>query len=63
MCMNLRWVMLGPLVVLSLGALFAGMLFVNDFFGYDYEEFWKGALFTLPDNNILEEFHHVPVPG
>ena len=55
------WVMLGPLVVLSLGALFAGMLFVNDFFGYHYEEFWKGALFTLPDNNILEEFHHVPV--
>ncbi len=54
------WVMLGPLVVLALGALFAGMIFVGDFFGYYYEEFWKGALFTLPDNQVLEEFHHVP---
>ena len=23
--------------------------------------FWKGALFTLPDNHILHEFHDVPL--
>jgi len=53
-------VMLVPLFILAAGALLAGMLFIGDFFGHHYEEFWKGALFTLPDNNILEEFHHVP---
>ncbi|MEX3009327.1 NADH-quinone oxidoreductase subunit L [Hoeflea sp. TYP-13] len=53
-------VMLAPLFILAAGALLAGMLFVGDFFGHHYEEFWKGALFTLPSNQILEEFHHVP---
>ncbi len=53
-------VMLVPLFILAAGALLAGMIFVGDFFGYHYEAFWKGALFTLPDNRVLEEFHHVP---
>ncbi len=52
-------VMLIPLGVLSLGALFAGMIFVGDFFGHHYEEFWKGALFTLPDNHVLHDIHEV----
>ncbi|MEM6463500.1 MAG: NADH-quinone oxidoreductase subunit L [Pseudomonadota bacterium] len=54
------WVMLAPLIVLSLGALFAGMVFVGDFFGHHYETFWNGALFTLPENQIVHEFHKVP---
>ncbi|MCR9134886.1 MAG: NADH-quinone oxidoreductase subunit L [Alphaproteobacteria bacterium] len=54
-------VMLVPLFILAAGAVLAGMLFIGDFFGHHYEEFWKGALFTLPENQILEEFHHVPV--
>jgi NADH-quinone oxidoreductase subunit L len=54
-------VMLVPLFVLAAGALLAGMIFVGDFFGHHYEEFWKGALFTLPTNQTLEEIHHVPV--
>jgi NADH-quinone oxidoreductase subunit L len=53
-------VMLVPLFVLAAGALFAGMIFVGDFFGHDYSEFWKGALFTLPENHIVHEFHDVP---
>ncbi len=53
-------VMLAPLFLLALGALFAGVVFQGDFFGHHYDEFWKGALFTLPENHILEEFHHVP---
>ena len=53
-------VMLVPLVVLAAGSLFAGLLFHEYFIGNDYESFWRGALFTLPDNHILEEFHHVP---
>ncbi|MGJ8570825.1 MAG: NADH-quinone oxidoreductase subunit L [Hoeflea sp.] len=54
-------VMLVPLFILAAGALFAGVLFKEFFFGHDYAEFWKGALFTGPGNEILEEFHNVPL--
>ncbi|OQP85617.1 NADH-quinone oxidoreductase subunit L [Rhizobium rhizosphaerae] len=53
-------VMLVPLFILSIGALLAGALFEGHFFGHEYAEFWQGALFTLPENELLEEFHHVP---
>ncbi|MGF0536418.1 NADH-quinone oxidoreductase subunit L [Agrobacterium sp. ES01] len=53
-------VMLIPLLVLSVGAIFAGLVFEGFFYGHEYAEFWKGALFTLPENELLEEFHHVP---
>ncbi len=53
-------VMLVPLYILAAGALFAGLIFHGAFFGEGYAEFWKGALFTLPENEILEHYHHVP---
>ncbi|WP_336799744.1 NADH-quinone oxidoreductase subunit L [Kaistia sp. MMO-174] len=53
-------VMTVPLLLLSVGALFAGMVFANQFIGEGYGEFWKGALFTNPDNHILHEMHGVP---
>ena len=53
-------VMYIPLLILSVGALFAGMVFANQFIGEGYGEFWKGALFTNPDNHILHEMHSVP---
>jgi NADH-quinone oxidoreductase subunit L len=54
-------VMLVPLVLLAIGALFAGVLFHDYFVGEHYAEFWKASLFTLPDNHILHDFHGVPV--
>jgi len=54
-------VMLVPLFILAVGALLAGVLFKEYFFGHEYAEFWKGALFTAHGNEILEEFHHVPL--
>ena len=54
-------VMLVPLFILAVGALFAGVVFKEYFFGHEYAEFWKGALFTGAENQILEEFHHVPL--
>ena len=54
-------VMLVPLFVLAVGALFAGVVFHDYFIGEDYAEFWKAALFTLPDNHILHDIHDVPV--
>ncbi|MBD2748906.1 NADH-quinone oxidoreductase subunit L [Microvirga sp. BT688] len=53
-------VMLLPLIVLAIGALVAGFVFHNAFIGEGYQEFWKGALFTRPENHILEEMHHLP---
>ncbi|TCN28241.1 NADH-quinone oxidoreductase subunit L [Sinorhizobium americanum] len=54
-------VMLVPLYILALGALVAGFLFHDYFFGHHYVEFWQGALFTSAENEILEEYHHVPL--
>jgi NADH-quinone oxidoreductase subunit L len=53
-------VMLIPLFVLSLGALFAGIIFSHDFIGEGVASFWKGALFEGPHNHILHEMHDVP---
>jgi len=53
-------VMLIPLIVLATGAVIAGIVFHGAFIGEGYQEFWKGALYTRPDNHILEEMHHLP---
>ncbi len=52
-------VMLVPLFILAFGALFAGIIFHDFFIGHGYDGFWKGALFILPENHILHEFHEV----
>ncbi|WP_184767859.1 NADH-quinone oxidoreductase subunit L [Aminobacter carboxidus] len=54
-------VMLVPLFILAVGALFAGVIFHDQFIGEAYNEFWKGALFTLDTNHILHDFHSVPM--
>jgi NADH-quinone oxidoreductase subunit L len=53
-------VMLVPLYLLAAGAVVAGVIFVEYFYGHHYDEFWQGALFTLPDNHLVHEFHNVP---
>jgi NADH-quinone oxidoreductase subunit L len=53
-------VMLIPLYLLALGAVFAGVVFHSEFIGHNFESFWKGALFLGADNKILEEMEHVP---
>lgn len=55
------WVMTVPLILLAVGALFAGMAFKPEFFGDAYDAFWKGSLFTSSENHILHEMHEVPV--
>jgi NADH-quinone oxidoreductase subunit L len=54
-------VMLVPLFILAVGALFAGVIFHGAFIGEGYAEFWKASLFTLPDNHILHDMHEVPL--
>ncbi len=53
-------VMLVPLYLLAAGAVLAGVVFEGFFYGEEYAEFWKGALFTSEHNELLHEFHHVP---
>jgi NADH-quinone oxidoreductase subunit L len=53
-------VMLIPLLLLAIGAVGAGYMAIY-FVGHGYEGFWKNALFTLPDNKILEEREGIPV--
>ncbi|WP_183228412.1 NADH-quinone oxidoreductase subunit L [Bartonella callosciuri] len=52
-------IMLIPLLVLSTGAIFAGVVFQPYFFGDLYDTFWKEALFTNSHNHILHDVHHV----
>ena len=51
-------VMIIPLIVLALGAIFAGWLAVDYFVGHHMEEFWGSSLLML--HNVIEEAHHVP---
>ena len=53
-------VMLVPLYVLAVGAVFAGMIFKHFFIGTGFEGFWKGAIHLGPENKILEEMEHTP---
>jgi NADH-quinone oxidoreductase subunit L len=53
-------VMLIPLAVLAIGAIFAGYPFVNIFAGHGVEEFFRESLKFGPNNHILEEMHHIP---
>jgi NADH-quinone oxidoreductase subunit L len=48
------WVVLVPLVLLAFGAVFAGGFFAEKFVGAGQMAFWKGAIFTLPTNHVLE---------
>jgi len=54
------WTMLGPIVALSLGAIGSGYLFVERFVGEGQVDFWRGSIFTLPSNHVLEQVHGVP---
>jgi NADH-quinone oxidoreductase subunit L len=53
------WSMLVPLVLLSLGAVFAGWAFQHPFLDAEGgAEFWKGSLFF--DSHLMHEMHLVP---
>jgi NADH-quinone oxidoreductase subunit L len=54
------WVMLGPLVVLATGAMIAGWLLHTWFIGADWQQFWNGAIFNGPHNEVIENIDHIP---
>ncbi|MFN3353804.1 MAG: NADH-quinone oxidoreductase subunit L [Brevundimonas sp.] len=54
------WVMLVPLLVLSVGAIASGFAFYDQFVGYHEHEFWRGAIYTAEHNHVLHDSHEVP---
>ena len=54
------WVVILPLLALSVGAIFAGGVFVEKFIGEERGEFWGKAIFTGAGNTVLENLHHIP---
>jgi NADH-quinone oxidoreductase subunit L len=55
------WIMLGPLMILAAGALFAGLLFSGAFVGEGAAGFWGESILVLVDPKPLEAAHHVPL--
>jgi NADH-quinone oxidoreductase subunit L len=54
------WVMLVPLILLSVGAVFAGVFAYDWFVGDSRVEFWGDSLLVLQANDSIEAAHHVP---
>jgi NADH-quinone oxidoreductase subunit L len=52
------WVMTVPLIVLAFGAAFGGM--IGQVLIEPDMAIWDGAIFVLPQNNVLEAAHHIP---
>src|SRR5262249_26124142 len=53
-------VMTVPLILLSIGAIFAGGLGKNGFIGEGMEHFWGKAILLLESHQTMENLHHVP---
>jgi NADH-quinone oxidoreductase subunit L len=53
-------VMLIPLVLLALGAVFAGAVFAEAFVGHHSKEFWGAAIYNAPGVDLMEAKHNVP---
>ncbi|MCI5059703.1 MAG: NADH-quinone oxidoreductase subunit L [Alphaproteobacteria bacterium] len=51
-------IMLTPLMILSVGAVFAGYIFYEGFVGH--HQFWDKSLLVLPENDTVEAAYHVP---
>jgi NADH-quinone oxidoreductase subunit L len=54
------WVMMVPLLVLSVGAIFSGAVFAKYFIGDFQTAFWRGAIFTAAGNHVLAAREDVP---
>ncbi|HBM14390.1 MAG TPA: NADH-quinone oxidoreductase subunit L, partial [Rhodospirillaceae bacterium] len=54
-------VMLVPLYVLAIGAVFAGVIFAPYFTGHHFQQFWGDSILILESHQALENAHHVPI--
>ena len=54
------WVMLVPLLLLAVGAVFAGKALHGWFIGEEQVQFWHHAIFNRPGNDIIAKLEEVP---
>ena len=54
-------VMIGPLLVLAVGAVFAGFTLNTWFIGHGQDHFWNHAIFNTPHNEIMHHIEHAPL--
>jgi NADH-quinone oxidoreductase subunit L len=55
------WIILVPLILLAVGAVFSGVLAYETFVGEHFREFWHDSILVLPANHALEAAHHAPL--
>ncbi len=53
-------VMIGPLVFLAIGAVFAGLVGYEAFVGDGMHRFWGDSILILPEHRAMEAAHHAP---
>ena len=53
-------VMVVPLLVLAVGAVFSGWALHDWFIGEEWKHFWHGSIVNGPHNEIIEHLEHVP---
>ena len=54
-------VMLIPMMVLAVGAVFAGLVAYGPMVGHHWDEFWRGSIAILPVHPAVEAAHDVPL--
>ena len=54
------WIMLVPLILLAVGAVFAGAIGFETMVGEHFAEFWRDSILVLPAHDALKAAHHVP---
>ena len=54
------WVMLVPLLLLAVGAMFAGYAFHEQILGLDWRAYWGSSIQIAPSNHVLAHMEDVP---
>jgi len=54
------WVMLVPLIVLSIGAIVTGYLFHDLLIGAHWDAYWRHAIVIAPNNHVMERMEDLP---
>jgi NADH-quinone oxidoreductase subunit L len=54
------WVMMAPLLVLAIGAVFAGMAFHDQMIGDDWQAFWGTSIQIAASNHVLRDMESLP---
>ncbi len=52
-------IMLLPLAILAIGAIFSGIWFYDIMVGKEFHQFWGDAIYIAPYHHAFEEAHHV----